>query len=196
MGEEVKIRYYLNGKPVNKDDVNWEVEHTIKVIGDCAYITTATEGQLATRHKAVSFDGFHVEKVSDVQDSGFITVTVVVSVLKEDVRKKLFESQRKPNIPTPRKDSLGNTPNFYKELGIDPPEDFKEDLKKEVLEIKKEDYIFQEKLAKVRPELIEFMVNNEDFGSTLYVSKDFTITVKESVEEVEIKIKKSKNGVK
>lgn len=196
MSEEIEIRYYLNGNPISKDDVNWNLQHTVKMIGDCAYITTATDGQLATRHKAVSFDEFHIEKVSNVEDSGFITLTVVTSVLKEDVRDKLIEARKKPRTITPKKDYLGNTPNFYKELGIDPPEDFKEDLKNEVLEIKKEDYTFEEKLAKIRPELIEFMVNNEDFGSTLYVSKDFTITVKESVEEVEIKIKKSKNGVK
>jgi hypothetical protein len=193
MSEEVEIRYYLNGVPTDKVSINWESAHTIKVIGNCAYVTTATDGQLATRYKAVSFDGFRPQ---ELEPSDFITLTVVTSKIKEEVRKKLVDSTKKIIPKVPRKDSLGNTPNFYKELGIDPPEDFKEDLENEVFEIKKSDYELEEKLAKIRPELIEFMVNNEEFGCTLYVSKDFTITVKESVEEVENKIKKSKNGVK
>ena len=32
------------------------------------------------------------------------------------------------------------------------------------------------------------MVDNEDFGCILYVDTDFTITVKETVEEIESKI--------
>lgn len=196
MSEEVEIRYYLNGVPTDKASINWEAAHTIKVIGNCAYVTTATDGQLATRHKAVSFDGLHPVSEDSLEITDFITVTVVTSKVKEDVRKKLLEATKKVAPKSPKKDSLGNTPDFYKELGITPPEDFKEDLENEVFEIKKSDYELEEKLAKVRPELIEFMVNNEEFGCTLYVSKDFTITVKETVEEVENKIKKSKNGVK
>lgn len=195
MKEQKGIRYYLNGELVDKDSIDWNSDNTVKVIGDCAYVTTATQGMLATRHKAVSDDEFH-PKAEELEQDDFITVTVVTSRVKETVKKKLIEATKKAKIRPTKKDSLGNTPDFYKELGINPPEEFKEDLESEIFEIKKSDYEIGEKNSKIRHALIEFMVDNEDFGSTLYVGKDFTVTVKETVEEVESKIKKSKNGVK
>jgi len=195
MKEQKGIKYYLNGELVDKDSINWNSDNTVKVIGDCAYVTTATQGMLATRHKAVSEDEFH-PKAAELEQDDFITVTVVTSRVKETVKKKLMEATKKAKIRPTKKDSLGNTPDFYKELGINPPEEFKEDLESEIFEIKKSDYEIGENNAKIRYALIEFMVDNEDFGSTLYVGKDFTVTVKETVEEVESKIKKSKNGVK
>lgn len=195
MKEQKGIRYYLNGELVDKDSIDWNADNTVKVIGDCAYVTTATQGMLATRHKAVSDDEFH-PKAAELEQDDFITVTVVTSRVKEAVKRKLMEATKKAKIRPTKKDSLGNTPDFYKELGINPPEEFKEDLESEIFEIKKSDYEIGEKNSKIRHALIEFMVDNEDFGSTLYVGKDFTVTVKETVEEVESKIKKSKNGVK
>jgi hypothetical protein len=196
MSERIGIRYYLNGDQVDKESINWDVDHTVRVVGDCAYVTTKVPGFLATRHKAKSEQNLHPNVEEKMVPDDFITVTVVTSRVKETVKTKLIEATKKAKVRPKKKDSLGNTPEFYKELGIDPPEDFKEDLENEIFEIRKSDYEIDEKNSKIRHELIEFMVDNEDFGSTLYVGKDFTVTVKETVEEVEEKIKKSKNGVK
>jgi hypothetical protein len=193
MSKKIKMKYYLNDNPVSRKSINWDNEYKLKIVGDSVYITTVTNGQLATRHKAVSKDNFHPEKL---ENESFITVTVVTSYLKEDIAAKLLDASSKSQIKSSKKDSSGNTLRFYEELGIKPPKDFDEDVEKSQFRIKKTDYRLDEKLAKIRPELIEFMVDNEDFGSSLYVGKDFIISVKESVSEVESKIKKIKNVVK
>ena len=126
----------------------------------------------------------------------FITLTVIKASIKKDVRER-FHSLFKPlDDDGPKKDDYGRDAEFYKELGIDPPEDLysdedddEEDYKEEVFHITKEDYDIVERIGKFRPEVISFIVDNEDVGSTLYIKTDFTISVKESAEEVEQKIK-------
>jgi hypothetical protein len=126
----------------------------------------------------------------------FITVTVVTSKLKKEVQEKLMKMTSGSEFVDSKKDSLGRTAEFYHELGIDVPEELQSEEGVKTFEIKKEHYDIVEKSGKIKPSVIDFMVDNEDFGCVLYVDTDFTITVKETVEEIESKINILKNGVK
>ena len=126
----------------------------------------------------------------------FITVTVVTAKLKKEVQEKLMKLNSNPEMFNNKKDSLGRTAEFYKQLGIDIPEELQSESDGKTFEIKKEHYDIVEKSGKIKPSVIDFMVDNEDFGCILYVDTDFTIAVKETVEEIEDKINKFKNGVK
>jgi hypothetical protein len=126
----------------------------------------------------------------------FITVTVVTSKLKKEVQEKLMKMNSGSEVVDSKKDSLGRTAEFYHELGIDVPEELQSEEGVKTFEIKKEHYDIVEKSGKIKPSVIDFMVDNEDFGCILYVDTDFTITVKETVEEIESKIKLLKDGVK
>ena len=126
----------------------------------------------------------------------FITVTVVTAKLKKEVQEKLMKMSSGSEVIENKKDSLGRTAEFYQELGIDVPEELQSEDGAKTFEIKKEHYDIVEKAGKIKPSVIDFMVDNEDFGCILYVDTDFTITVKETVEEIENKINILKNGVK
>ena len=126
----------------------------------------------------------------------FITVTVVTAKLKKEVKDKFMELSAKAGILEPNKDDFGRDARYYEELGIEPPAELKQSNAPKTMDIKKEDYDIIEKTGKVKPSVITFFVDNEDFGCTLYIDTDFTITVKETAEEVESKIKLLKNGVK
>jgi hypothetical protein len=126
----------------------------------------------------------------------FITVTVVTAKLKKEVQEKLMKMTSGSEFVDSKKDSLGRTAEFYHELGIDVPEELQSEEGVKTFEIKKEHYDIVEKSGKIKPSVIDFMVDNEDFGCVLYVDTDFTITVKETVEEIESKINILKNGVK
>lgn len=126
----------------------------------------------------------------------FITVTVVTAKLKKEVKDKFMKLSSKAGVSGTKKDSFGRDEQFYIDLGVEPPEEFKDEDSIPMIEIKKEDYDIVEKTGKVKPSVINFFVDNEDFGCTIYVDTDFTITVKETAEEVESKIKLLKNGVK
>ena len=126
----------------------------------------------------------------------FITVTVVTAKLKKEVQEKLIKMSSGSEIIENKKDSFGRTAEFYQELGIDVPEELQSEEGVKTFEIKKEHYDIIEKTGKIKPSMIDFMVDNEDFGCILYVDTDFTITVKETVEEIENKINILKNGVK
>ena len=126
----------------------------------------------------------------------FITVTVVTAKLKKEVKDKFMKLNAKAGVSGTKKDSFGRDEQFYIDLGVEPPEEFTDEDLSPVMEIKKEDYDIVEKIGKVKPSVISFFVDNEDFGCTIYVDTDFTITVKETAEEVESKIKLLKDGVK
>ena len=126
----------------------------------------------------------------------FITVTVVTAKLKKEVQDKLMKIGSISDFIQDKKDSLGRTAEFYQELGIDIPDELQSEEGTTSFEIKKEHYDIIEKFGKIKPSVIDFMVDNEDFGCVLYVDTDFTITVKESVEEIENKINILKDGVK
>ena len=126
----------------------------------------------------------------------FITVTVITAKLKKEVKNKLIEFGTKTGVFEKDKDDFGRDEQYYIDLGVEPPAELKQDNTPETIDIKKEDYDIIEKIGKVKPSVISFFVDNEDFGCTLYIDTDFTITVKETAEEVESKIKNLKNGVK
>ena len=126
----------------------------------------------------------------------FITVTVVTAKLKKEVKDKFMELSAKAGVSEPSKDDFGRDAQYYIDLGIEPPAELKEGNTPKTMDIKKEDYDIIEKIGKVKPSVISFFVDNEDFGCTLYIDTDFTITVKETAEEVESKIKLLKDGVK
>jgi len=126
----------------------------------------------------------------------FITVTVVSGKLKKEVKDKLTELTAKAGVAGTKKDDFGRDEQYYRDLGVEPPQEFQDAKVPESLEIKKEDYDIIEKMGKVKPSVITFVVDNDDFGSTLYIDTDFTITVKETAEEIDIKIKNLKDGVK
>lgn len=52
MSEEVRFTYYLDGKEVERDTINWESNITVRVVKDKVYITPLVDGHLSTRHKA------------------------------------------------------------------------------------------------------------------------------------------------
>lgn len=126
----------------------------------------------------------------------FITVTVVTAKLKKEVKDKFIELSSKLGVSEPNKDDFGRSAQYYIDLGIDPPEELKQRNSPQSLDITKEDYDIIEKTGKVKISIITFFVDNEDFGSTIYTDTDFTITVKETSEEIENKINILKNGVK
>lgn len=126
----------------------------------------------------------------------FITVTVVSGKLKKEVKDKLTELSTKAGVAGAKKDDFGRDEQYYRDLGVEPPAEFQEAKVPETMKIKKKDYDIIEKMGKVKPSVITFVVDNDDFGSTLYINTDFTITVKETAEEIDTKIKNLKDGVK
>lgn len=44
MSEEVKFTYYLDGKEVERDTINWESNITVRVVKEKVYITQLVEG--------------------------------------------------------------------------------------------------------------------------------------------------------
>jgi len=135
-----------------------------------------------------------VKKKSNSIDQ-FITLTVIKANIKKETKDKLLDLFNRPldNIE-PIKDSYGRDADFYKDLGVEPPEEFTidyedEDFEESTFEIGKDDYEIVERTGKFRPEIISFIVDNQDTGSTLYIKSDFSISVKETAEEIEQKIK-------
>lgn len=129
--------------------------------------------------------------------SEFIDLTVITVRLKKDALDTIQGSFLEGYEKNASKDSYGRDADFYKELGIDPPEDLDTDKS---LELKEEDLETIESPARFRPENISFFVSGDKTGSTVYLDLDYKVSVKETVEEIELKInklsKKSKNVVK
>ncbi len=126
----------------------------------------------------------------------FITVTVVTAKLKKEVKDKFMELSAKAGVSESIEDDFGRDAQYYIDLGVEPPAELKQSNTPQTIDIKKEDYDIIEKVGKVKPSVISFFVDNEDFGCTLYIDTDFTITVKETAQEIESKINILKNGVK
>lgn len=51
MSEQVNFKYFFNGKKVDKSQINWESNITVKVDKDEVYVTNTSQGYLSTRHK-------------------------------------------------------------------------------------------------------------------------------------------------
>lgn len=129
--------------------------------------------------------------------SEFVDLTVITVRLKKDALNTIQGSLLEGYEKIPSKDSYGRDAEFYKELGIDPPEDLESEKE---FDIKEEDLETIESPARFRVENIIFFVAGEKTGSTVYIDLDYKVSVKETVEEIELKInklsKKSKNVVK
>ena len=51
MSEEVNFKYFYNGEEVDKSQINWESNITVRINKDKVYVTTESQGHLSTRHK-------------------------------------------------------------------------------------------------------------------------------------------------
>lgn len=127
----------------------------------------------------------------------FIDLTIITMVLKkgvgDDLAKSFLDSQGFP------KDEYGRDADYYKELGIDPPDDVLDTPQQAVFKVSKEDLEMLENKAKIRPEAIIFFSEADGGlpGSTVYLDLDYKLSVKETVKQIEKKIKKvKKNGIK
>lgn len=61
MSEEVNFKYFYNGEEVDKSQINWESNITVRVDKDKVFVTTTSKGHLSTRHKHPS-GGFNQDK--------------------------------------------------------------------------------------------------------------------------------------
>jgi hypothetical protein len=52
MSKEVKFTFYLDGKEIEREAIDWESDITLTVVEDKVYINPLVEGHLSTRHKA------------------------------------------------------------------------------------------------------------------------------------------------
>lgn len=127
----------------------------------------------------------------------FIDLTIITMVLKkgvgDDLAKSFLDSQGFP------KDEYGRDADYYKDLGIDPPDDVLDTPQQAVFQVSKEDLEMLENKAKIRPEAIIFFSEADGGlpGSTVYLDLDYKLSVKETVKQIEKKIKKvKKNGIK
>lgn len=134
--------------------------------------------------------------------SEFIDLTVITVRLKKDVTDNITQSFLGGAGKSGTKDAYGRDAEFYRELGIDPPEDLDEDgiNPDGSFTVSEKDLETIESPARFRLDSLIFFVAGEKEGSTIYLDIDYKASVKESVEEIEDKInklsKKSENGVK
>lgn len=61
MSKKINFKYFFNGKKVDKSDINWESNITVRVEEDLVYVTSETLGYLSTRHKQPP-GGFNKDK--------------------------------------------------------------------------------------------------------------------------------------
>lgn len=132
----------------------------------------------------------------------FLELTVITMRLKKEVTDNLKKSIMKGiGGNKSSKDSYGRDAEFYRELGIDPPEEIEDEYNKDgAFSVKEEDMEMIESPGVFRLDSLMFFVAGEKEGSTIYLDIDYKASVKETVEEIKAKInklsKKSKDGVK
>lgn len=122
--------------------------------------------------------------------SEFVELTVITYKLKQEVNddiKKTFLGGVNVNKS---KDSYGRDAEFYRDLGIDPPEEFDEEEETKVFDIKDEHFDVIESPSRFKVDNIVFFVADEKGGSTIYIDIDYSASVKETVEEIEARINK------
>jgi hypothetical protein len=133
--------------------------------------------------------------------SEFIDLTVITMRLKKEVKDNITKSFMKGiGGGGQSKDSYGRDAEFYRDLGIDPPEEFEDNQETSQFKVDEDDMEKLESPARFRLDSLIFFVAGEKEGSTIYLDIDYRASVKETVEEIETKInklrKKSKDGVK
>lgn len=122
--------------------------------------------------------------------SEFVELTVITYKLKQEVNddiKKTFLGGVNVNKS---KDSYGRDAEFYRDLGIDPPEEFDEEEETKIFDIKDEHFDVIESPSRFKVDNIVFFVADEKGGSTIYIDIDYSASVKETVEEIEARINK------
>lgn len=129
----------------------------------------------------------------------FIELTVLTVRLKKETSENIKDSFLNNKKS---KDSYGRDAEFYRELGIDPPEELDSIEQNEdgTFTVDEGDLETVESPAMFRLDSLVFFVAGEKEGSTIYLDIDYKAAVKETVKEIELKInklsKKSKDGVK
>lgn len=119
--------------------------------------------------------------------SKFITVTVISTNIKEEILDDIIGEEGP-------KDEHGRTREYYLDMGFTEsnlPEFFRNKEQKKIIDLTDPgmyDYVARE--GKIRPKLIDFMIDNEDKGCKLYLVTGHTVIVEESVKEIELKINK------
>jgi hypothetical protein len=132
----------------------------------------------------------------------FLELTVITMRLKEEATDNLKKSITKGfGGNKPSKDSYGRDAEFYRDLGIDPPDEIEDGFdEEEAFSVNEEDIEIVESPGAFRLDSLMFFVAGEKEGSTIYLDIDYKASVKETVEEIKAKInklsKKSKDGVK
>lgn len=121
--------------------------------------------------------------------SEFIELTVVTVRLKKETSDSIKETflGKKDS-----KDSYGRDAEFYRELGIDPPEELDSPIENEdgTFNVDENDLETIESPAMFRLDSLIFFVAGEKEGSTIYLDIDYRASVKESVKEIGEKINK------
>lgn len=135
--------------------------------------------------------------------SEFIGLTVVTVRLKKETEDNITKSFLGDSKKGSYKDDYGRDAEFYRELGINPPEELesgKQKKKSGSFKVSESDLETVESPAMFRLDSLVFFVAGEKEGSTIYLDIDYKASVKETVREIELKInklsKKSKDVVK
>lgn len=135
--------------------------------------------------------------------SEFISLTVVTVRLKKETKDNITKSFLGNTKNGSSKDDYGRDAAFYRELGINPPEELESGVatsQSNTFKVDENDLETIESPAMFRLDSLVFFVAGEKGGSTIYLDIDYKASVKETVEEIELKInklsKKSKDGVK
>jgi hypothetical protein len=122
--------------------------------------------------------------------SEFVALTVITYKLKKEVNDNIKKTFLGGVNTNKSKDDYGRDAEFYRDLGIEPPEEFDQEEETQVFDIKDEDFDVVESPARFKVENLVFFVADEKGGSTIYVDMDYSASVKESVEEIELRINK------
>jgi hypothetical protein len=122
--------------------------------------------------------------------SEFVALTVITYKLKKEVNDNIKKTFLGGVNTSKSKDDYGRDAEFYRDLGIEPPEEFDQEEETQVFDIKDEDFDVVESPARFKVENLVFFVADEKGGSTIYVDMDYSASVKESVEEIELRINK------
>lgn len=135
--------------------------------------------------------------------SEFINLTVVTVRLKKEAKDNITKSFLGNHKSNASKDDYGRDADFYRELGIDPPDDLESGVvtsQGNTFKVDENDLETIESPAMFRLDSLVFFVAGEKEGSTIYLDIDYKASVKETVKEIELKInklsKKSKDVVK
>jgi hypothetical protein len=135
--------------------------------------------------------------------SEFIGLTVITVRLKKETEDNITKSFLGDTKKGSSKDDYGRDAEFYRELGINPPEELesgKQKNKTGSFKVSESDLETIESPAMFRLDSLVFFVAGEKEGSTIYLDIDYKASVKETVREIELKInklsKKSKDVVK